>query len=133
MSGKSKGSKSERELTHMFNNTGTWAAIRIAGSGLTADPNPDVLAGNKKRHIAIECKSLKGNNQYLYEEDVKQLLDFSNKFGAEAWFGIRFNNKGWFFLKYEDLVLTKNNKSYAVSLLLAKSKGLNFEQLINQV
>ena len=115
----------------MFNDTNSWAAVRIAGSGLTSDPNPDVLAGNGKRHIAVECKSLKGEYQYLYEDDIKQLKYFSLKFGAEPWFGIRFNNKGWFFLKFEDLVLTKNNKSYAISLLLAKEKGLSFEQLIN--
>ena len=49
MTMKAKGSRSERELVHMFNSTGIWSAVRIAGSGLTKDPNPDVLAGNNLR------------------------------------------------------------------------------------
>ena len=126
---KTKGSRTERELVHLFNNTGDWAAIRIAGSGLTKDPNPDVLAGNNKRYLAIECKSLKSNNKYLYPEEVEQIINFSNKFGAEPWVGIRFNNQGWFFLKPEHLEKTKSNY-YSVSLLLAKEKGLSFEELI---
>lgn len=114
----------------MFNNTNIWAAIRIAGSGLTKDPNPDVLSGNSKRYLAIECKSVKGKNKYLYPEEIEQIKNFSEKFGAEAWIGIRFNNQGWYFLRPEHLKITKNNY-YSVSLLLAKEKGLSFEQLIN--
>ncbi len=128
---KTKGSRTERELVHLFNNTGLWAAIRIAGSGLTKDPNPDVLAGNKKRYLAIECKSLKANIKYLYEEEIAQIIDFSNKFGAEPWIGIRFNNQGWYFLKPKHLERTKSNY-YSVSLLLAKEKGLSFENLIKE-
>ncbi len=129
MKGKSKGSAAERELVHMFNDSQVWAAIRIAGSGLTSDPNPDVLSGNGKRYLAIECKSTK-DTKYLSDGDIKQILDFSSKFGAEPWFGIKFNNRGWFFLKPSDLAKSKGD-SYSVSLLLAKEKGLSFEQLIN--
>ncbi len=128
---KSKGSRTERELVHLFNDSGLWAAIRIAGSGLTKDPNPDVLAGNTKRYLAIECKSLKGNTKYLEEEEIKQIINFALKFGAEPWIGIRFNNQGWYFLKPKHLEKTKSNY-YSVSLLLAKKKGLSFKDLIKQ-
>src|SRR3989344_3612157 len=121
---KSKGSRAERELVHMFNDTKIWAAIRIAGSGLTSDPNPDVLTGNGKRYLSIECKSTK-DTKYLVENDIKQLLEFSSRFGAEPWFGIKFNNRGWFFLKPSDLNKTKGD-SYSVSPLLAKEQGLSF-------
>ena len=129
MGSKVKGSRTERELVHLFNNTGLWAAIRIAGSGLTKDPNPDVLAGNKQRYLAIECKSLKSNIKYLYPEEITQIIDFSSKFGAEPWIGIRFNNQGWYFIKPEHLEKTKS-EYYSVSLLLAKEKGLSFKDLI---
>src|SRR3989344_4463825 len=115
---KRKGSRTERELVNLFNETQIWSAIRIAGSGLTKNPNPDVLAGNSKRYLAIECKSLKQNIKYLTDEDVKQITDFSRVFGAEPWFGIRFNQQGWYFLKPEYLEKGKG-KHYAVSLPLA--------------
>ncbi len=129
MSSKSKGSRTERELVHLFNETGIWSAIRVAGSGLTNDPNPDVLAGTKGRCLAIECKSVKGKHKYLYPEDVEQIVDFASKFGAEAWIAIRFNAKGWYFLKPEQLEKTKN-LNLVINHNLAEERGLRFGDLI---
>ena len=131
MTSKGKGSRTERELVQLFNQTGTWSAIRVAGSGLTKDPNPDVLAGNHQRHLAIECKSIKGTSKYLYPEDISQILDFAAKFGAEPWIAIRFNNKGWYFLKTEDLKKTKSS-NLVINLELAEEKGLKFEDIIKE-
>src|SRR3989338_8147793 len=131
MASKVKGSRTERELVHLFNQTGTWSAIRVAGSGLTKDPNPDVLAGNRKRYLAIECKSIKGLSKYLYPEEIEQIIDFATKFGAEAWFAIRFNHKGWYFLKTEDLEKTKSS-NLVVNIELAEEKGLKFEDIIKE-
>jgi len=127
-----KGSRTERELTHMFNDTGKWCAIRVAGSGLTSDPNPDVLAGNKNRHLAIECKSIKGTSKYLYPEEIQQIKEFAYKFGAEPWIAIRFNNKGWYFLKPDQLEKTKSSNS-VINLKLAEEKGLRFEEITKEV
>ena len=128
MSSKRKGTRYERELSHMFWETGSWAAVRSAGSGSTTYPNPDLIIGNGERVVAIECKSIKNGTKYLNNEDVEQIRIFSEKFGAEAWFGIRFDQLGWFFLELKDL--KKGKKGYSVSLELAKEKGLNFEGLI---
>ncbi|HLC58869.1 MAG TPA: Holliday junction resolvase Hjc [Candidatus Nanoarchaeia archaeon] len=125
---KVKGSRTERELVQLFNKREDWAAIRVAGSGLTKEPNPDVLAGSEKRKLAIECKSVKGTIRYLYQEDADQIIKFAEKFGAEAWFGIRFNNKGWFFLKPHQLEKTKNS-NLSISLKLAEEIGIKFEVL----
>ena len=103
---KEKGSKAERELVTMFWNAG-WAAIRVAGSGLTKKPNPDVIAGNGIRRIAVECKTTKQIRKYLTREDVNQLIEFSRKFGAEPWFGIRINNMKWYFIGVEGQALSK--------------------------
>ena len=127
---KRKGSAAERELVHMFNDTNVWSAVRIAGSGLTSDPNPDVLAGNNLRYLALECKAIKAASKYLYPEEVQQILDFSLRFGAEAWFGIKFNNKGWFFLKPEQLNKSKSNNLFVVTFALASEKGIKFHDLI---
>ena len=75
MSSKSKGTKAERELLHLFW-AKEWATIRSAGSGSMKYPGPDLIASNKARVLAIECKSTKKNKQYLEEYDIKQLKDF---------------------------------------------------------
>ena len=129
---KQKGTNAERELVHMFNDTKLWGAIRVAGSGLTADPNPDVLAGNSSRKLAIECKAVKASSKYLYPDEVQQILDFSSRFGAEAWFGIKFNNKGWFFLRPEQLNKSKSNNMHVVTFELANTIGLKFSDLIKE-
>ncbi len=124
---KEKGSKAERELVTMFWNAG-WAAIRVAGSGLTKKPNPDVIAGNGVRRIAVECKTTKQIRKYLTREDVNQLIEFSRKFGAEPWFGIRINNMKWYFIGVEELEQTE--KGYVITIPLLKRRGLLFEQLM---
>ncbi len=129
MGPKSKGSRTERELVQLFKDTGVWAAIRIAGSGLTSDPNTDILAGNGRRHLAIECKSVKGKYKHLYPEQIENLTKFSEKFGAEPWLAIRFNTKGWYFLKSHDLTTTKTS-NLSINLKLAEKKGLKFSELI---
>jgi len=125
MSRKSKGINAERELVHLFNNN-SWGAIRVAGSGSSQFPSPDILAGNKVRRLAIECKSSKKPVKYLTKEEVDELLLFSNMFGAEPWIAVRF--KEWYFLNIEDIKQTE--KSYVVTLEKAKQKGLLFEELI---
>ncbi len=130
MSGKTKGIKAERELIHLFNNN-NWACIRAAGSGSSTYPSPDVLAGNVKRKLAIECKSSKEKKKYLTKDEVEQLKLFSSLFGAEPWIGIRFHNEQWYFLSIEDIE-ENNKKCYLISLDLAKKKGLLFNELIEK-
>lgn len=127
MSRKSKGTNAERELIHLFwkNN---WTAVRVAGSGSNKYPSPDIVAGTLTRKLAIECKSSSQKAIYLNEEDISQLIAFSRLFGAEAWFGARFNTKEWFFLSIDDLNKTK--EGYSIDLELLKNKGLLFEELI---
>ncbi len=43
---KSKGSAAERELIHKFW-ANSWGAIRVAGSGSSQFPSPDILVGSK--------------------------------------------------------------------------------------
>ena len=58
MNTKAKGTQGERELVKFFNEAG-WGCIRIAGSGSSRYPSPDILAGNAVRRVAIECKVTK--------------------------------------------------------------------------
>lgn len=127
MSRKSKGINAERELVHMFWKN-DWACIRVAGSGSSKYASPDILAGNAIRRIAIECKSTASSTQYLTKEEILNLKYFAEKFGAEPWVAVRFPSGKWFFINPEDLKETTSN--YAVSIELAKTKGLLFEELI---
>ncbi len=124
---KSKGTNAERELIHLFWQSG-WAAFRAAGSGSMRYPCPDIIAGNNVKKFAIECKTSADTKKYLTKDEINDLKKFSTMFGAQAWVGVRFNNLEWFFLTLEDLEETEN--SFAVSIELAKRKGLTFNQLI---
>lgn len=128
MPGKKKGINAERELIHMFWDKG-WAAIRVAGSGSSRYPCPDVLAGNNIRKLAIECKAVSGANKYLPLEEISQLKSFSDSFGAEPWIGVRFDNTGWFFLSLDDIV--EVGKNFRISKDIAKERGLLFSELIS--
>ena len=128
MIGKIKGTKAERELVHMFWEKG-WAAIRVAGSGSSHFPSPDVVAGNNLRRLAIECKAVGGTNKYISVEQVDDLNLFSSKFGAEAWIGLRFNREEWLFITTRELEKAEN--SYRLNLGHAKRDGILFEELIS--
>ena len=129
MNRKAKGTNGERELVKFFNDVG-WGCIRIAGSGSSRYPSPDILAGNAIRRVAIECKVTKDQKKYLLAEEIEQLTTLSRKFGAESWIGIRFPGGEWFFLMPEDL--EKTGSSFAASLELAKRRGLTPQELVNR-
>ena len=130
MSLKSKGINAERELIHLFWNN-DWSAVRVAGSGNTQFPSPDILAGNAARKLAIEAKVTKTKYKHFPAEEISQLKEFSKKFGAEPWIAVKFNRNSWFFLSLDSLTQTGSN--FSISLPLAKSKGLAFEELIRDI
>jgi len=128
MSQKQKGTNAERELVHMFWNTGNWVCHRIAGSGSSKYPSPDLIASNNLRRLAIECKITKKTSVYIPKEEIDALKQFSVMFGAEPWVAVKFTKQEWFFLTTEDMHETENN--YSVNVELAKMKGLLFEEII---
>lgn len=125
---KTKGSRIERELFHMFWNQKGWSCIRTAGSGSTTLPAPDLLIGNGSRVLAVECKSGKGRRD-IKKEQIGELKIFSKLFGAEPWIGVRFDNMPWYFLEIKNLGRSKG-KNYFVDQKLILKKGLKFEELI---
>jgi Holliday junction resolvase len=127
MSRKSKGINAERDLVHKFWGCG-WASVRIAGSGSMKYPSADILATNKVRKLAIECKTAKNPWKYLEREEIKQLKDFAELFNAEPYVAVKFNKKEWFFLTLEDLEET--GKAFMINVKKAEIKGILFEELI---
>src|SRR3989338_7874239 len=102
MNKKKKGIDAERELIHLFWKSG-WAAHRIAGSGSSRYPSPDIIAGNGLRRAAVECKITKESSKYFSQEEIISLQSFAQQFGAEAWIAIKFPKKEWFFMNLEDM------------------------------
>lgn len=127
MSTKSRGTNAERDLIHKFWESG-WAAMRAAGSGSQQYPCPDVIASNNVRKIAIECKLTTDERKYFARQEVKELLYFAEKFGAEPWLAVKFFREPWYFFTVEDA--TETPASFVVTLERAKSRGITFEELI---
>ena len=128
MSRKSKGINAERDLIHKFWATNGWAALRVAGSGSMRYPSADILATNKIRKLAIECKTVKNPWKYIEKEDINQLKVFSELFNAEPYIAVKFNKKEWLFLTLEDLEET--NKAFMIDIEKAEIKGILFEELV---
>ena len=127
MSRKSKGINAERELVHRFWALG-WPCVRVAGSGSSRYPSPDILAGNRDRMVAIECKTTKENKRYLPKEEIRQLREFASLFEAEPWIGVKFKGEDWFFLSLDSLEETPS--SFVASVELGKRKGLITDELV---
>jgi holliday junction resolvase Hjr len=127
MSRKSKGINAERELVHLFWSKG-WPCVRVAGSGSSRYPSPDILAGNRERMVAIECKTIKAKVKYFEKQEIEALKSFALQFGAEPWVGLKFSGQGWLFLSLDSL--KDSGKCFAASLDCAQRCGLTADELI---
>ena len=129
MSLKSKGINAERELVHKFWSV-NWACLRIAGSGSSRYPSPDILVGNKLRRLAIECKVTKEQKKYFEKNSVEALRKFADVFGAEPWVAIKFKGSDWLFVSTNDL--DENGRTFVIDKESAQRKGLLFEELVKE-
>jgi len=124
---KQKGSNAERDIVHLFWAKKPWVAHRIAGSGSSKYPSPDIIASNNLRRLAIEAKSTRKNSVYIPKEEIDALKEFAVMFGAEPWVAVRFPRQDFYFLNIEDMKETES--SYCINTELAKMKGLLFDEL----
>lgn len=125
---KAKGTTAENELIHNFwaNN---WVCVRVAGSGSTKYPAPDLLASNGFKKYVMEIKTVNAVKKYFAQKEIKDLEYFASKFGAESWVGIKFKENQWFFIPTFELEETSNN-NYVISLIEMKRKGFKFEDIL---
>ena len=124
---KKKGCRTERELVHLFWDNG-WSASRVAGSGSTTIPAPDIIAGKSGRVLVIECKARKESTAYLTKKEVEELTLFANILGAEPWIGVRFNNTEWRFIETSKTKLSRGD-NHVITLDEATKEGLTFKDL----
>jgi Holliday junction resolvase len=135
---KRKGTVGEREIIAKFWSVDGWCAHRIAGSGSSRYPSPDIIAGSPARKLAIEAKITSGAKKYFSEDEISGLKEFALIFGAEPWLAVKFTGTGtsagtntdWLFVSLEDLSASRNSCNYSISRDEIKNKGLLFEELI---
>lgn len=125
---KQKGSNAERELVEMFWDKG-FASVRIAGSGVSKYPCPDVLAGDGNLIFAVESKSYSGEYIHLTRNQILQLLEFSQKFGAVPLVGVRFAKDEWYFFDMIKIQETKGD-NFKVTKKTALKDGKKLEEVI---
>lgn len=124
---KAKGTAAENELIHRFWDN-EWVCVRVAGSGSTKYPAPDLLASNGAKKIVMEVKVVNAAKKYFTGQEVRDLEFFGEKFGAEPWVGVKFEGNQWFFLPTSELDETKS-ENYVISLIDMKRKGFQFEEM----
>jgi len=124
---KAKGSNAERQLVAKFWKHG-YASIRVAGSGSSRFPCPDILTSNGKKTLAIEAKATKKEYQYFRRDQIDELIKFSQVFGAEPILAIKFSSS-WFFFKIKNLTQTTKG-AYTIHKKNAEELSTPFEDLI---
>ena len=100
MNMKAKGTNAERELIHLLWERG-WFSIRVAGSGSSKYPSPDIVAANGLRRLSIECKSSADSKRYITKNQILELKQFAEKFISEPYVAFRHNSE-WFFIGLDE-------------------------------
>ena len=124
-----KGANAERELIHMLFDRGL-AVLRVAGSGKTSLPSPDVVALKPGLQIAIECKAWSKAYLSVSVLQMQELSMWSKMAGAELYVAWKIPRKGWRFLKPNQF--NKTDKAYNISRKHALTHGIDLGVVIGE-
>lgn len=116
-----KGANAERELIQQLFSKG-FSVARMAGSGKTSLPSPDIIALNKSKKLGFECKAWKGNYLSLPAQQMKELVFWGKNADVEMFVAWKIPNKGWLFLKPE--FFNSSEKHYSISKEKAFKKAM---------
>ncbi len=125
-----KGADAERELIHDLFQRG-FSVVRVAGSGKSSLPAPDLLALYQGRVWAFECKAWGASSISIPVPKMQELLGWCTRAGAEPVIAWKYPRQGWFFLKPEHL--SKSAKHYSITLRQAQAKTSPIEVLLGQM
>ncbi len=124
-----KGANAERELLRKVYESG-FGCVRIAGSGATILPSPDIVALSPKKKISFECKAWNSNYLNISIQQMEELIYWGEISGTEVFVAWKIPNKGWFFLKPEHF--SKKTKSYAISRKQAFKVSQNLNVILGK-
>ncbi len=119
-----KGANAERELIHELFNRG-FSVVRVAGSGKTALPAPDIIALSQQKKLAFECKAWSSSSVAIPLEQMRELVQWCERAGVEPFVAWKFPREGWFFLKPGHF--TKTEKAYNCTKRNALKQRLNLD------
>ncbi len=129
MKNKQKGSNAERELLFALFEKG-FAVSRVAGSGSSQLPTPDVLGFKNGKAVAIECKTKKGEYLNIRREQIEELILWEKLSGLNAYIAWRIGKGNWYFVGLCGLKNTK--KAYSIKRAEILEIGLNFQEFVKQ-
>ncbi|MDO8427795.1 MAG: Holliday junction resolvase Hjc [Candidatus Diapherotrites archaeon] len=124
-----KGANAERELLLMLFKEG-YACARVAGSGSSDIPCPDLVALKNGKGFAVEAKAWNGNYLNIEVSKFEELQAWAKVSGLELLIAWKVPRKGWIFLKENQLRNT--GKFYSINLEDAQNIGKTFEVLIGK-
>jgi Holliday junction resolvase len=119
-----KGANAERELINKLFKKG-FAVGRIAGSGTSPLPSPDIIAMKGGRAIAIECKAWDQTYLSIAREQMNELETWGKVSGSDIFVAWKLPRKGWFFLSPQQF--NENKKYYVISQKTAMKEGISLE------
>ncbi len=120
----SKGARSERELLLRLYGI-NYSVMRAAGSGVNS-LSPDIIAIKEGRGFAFECKAW-ATNLLIEPERLDSLQVWEKNTGMQTFIAWKINNKGWFFIKLNELL--KNGKNYTMTKSRAFEINRRFEEI----
>jgi holliday junction resolvase Hjr len=122
-----KGANAERELIRLLFDAG-FAVARVAGSGSTTLPAPDIVALKGGKSFAIEAKAWKQPYLSIDVGQMDELTEWAERGASIPIIAWKIPRKGWRFLTPRHF---KSNKKYCVlSQKKALEEGLLFEQFV---
>ena len=96
-----KGANAERELIKTLFDWG-FAVLRVAGSGVSPLPSPDVVALKSGKILAFECKAWKGNYLAIPLITMNDEVNWAKTAGAEFFVAWKIPREGWLFVRAEN-------------------------------
>jgi Holliday junction resolvase len=122
-----KGANAERELIRLLFGRGL-AVLRVAGSGKTPLPSPDIVAMRPGLQLAIECKAWDKPYLSLAHAQMSELREWSRMAGAELYIAWKIPRKGWCFLKPRQF--KKGGAGYNISRRRALARGVALDDIV---
>jgi len=124
-----KGIRAERDLLERFWSLGI-GAVRVAGSGVSAHPSADIVAGFRGRIAIIEVKVSSKEAVYIPPEEIRSMRSLAEVMGADPWLAVKFTSErrgNFYMLRLEEARELKSGYR-VVDIDLARAKGMSVEE-----
>ncbi len=132
-SGRSRGYRAERELVIKLWRLG-FAVLRAPASGarIRRADYPDIVAIRKGKVAVFEVKSRSSvENIYIKEEQVRKLLNFTERAGGKAYIAVKIPYLGWRMIPVSKLEKTPGGRYRLSKDLIISAKGM--EQVLTDL